>query len=120
MRSPVNTSRQPFLNPLQDDVVFTAVSIQSQAASVRHLAGWFCQQQTAFGRTRKDAASACFLDDGGVIEVGIKSQQRKLETTLTAGLAVTGTLIAALSSQNRLDVVVKVNRSGRRILSAAC
>ena len=72
---------------------------------MRHLTERLPQEQAVFGNHEADATPLLLLHDPAVIEFRRVTSQREAKAVLTRPLAVTCSLIAAVPSQNRLDVV---------------
>lgn len=107
-------SRQPLLDPLFEDFIERPVRLQPLAPAMRDKPGSLVQEE-AFTRSGSEhAPAAAFVDERGVIEVGIEPQQRERETILPAGLAVAGAGIAAQAGEDGDDVVFEADGALRR------
>src|SRR5208282_1458069 len=96
--------------PAAQNLVTGIVGLQTSTAAVRHLAGWLAQQEAVVRRCGKNSPATAFAGDGGVVEVGVKTEERQLEAILAACLAVARTGVAACSRQDGLDVALEGNR----------
>src|SRR5262245_9354881 len=68
------TARHAQFDPAPDRLKVVTVRFQSLAAAVRYFPSRLLQQQTSFGRSRKDATTACFFSDRCIVKVGVEAK----------------------------------------------
>src|SRR5436309_1028322 len=79
-----------------------------------HLPGGFAQQQALLGRCGQDAPAAALLDQSGMVKGRIETEDRESKAILALRLAVTARGIAAVTRQQRRDVVLEVEAARTR------
>src|SRR5262249_6734862 len=97
-------------DPAADQLVFVGAAVHAPAAALAHAAAGLDQEQAALRGRREQAPAACLLDQGVVIEVGLKTEQRQLEAVLAAGLAVAAARVATQLGEDWHDLVGEVDR----------
>ena len=102
--------RHSLANPSNQQFVIVGIGLQAFAASVRHGAGRFEQEETAIRRRREQSASASFLDQMFVIFRRFETEQRKPEAILAARFAVTAPGVAARLREDWHDLIREINR----------
>src|SRR5215217_6740121 len=75
-------------NPLEQHLIVIASGLDANAAAMWHLTGGLTQQQASLRAGQGYAPATSVFGQGGVVEVRVESQQRKLKAVLPASLPV--------------------------------
>ena len=76
---------------------------------MRNSVDCFLQDQAFIWNCREQSTSAIFQHNGFVVECLIEAEQRQFESVLSAGLAMATARIAAIATEERHDVVAKID-----------
>ena len=101
-------------DPVREDLVFERIDFKAFAAFVRDGGRGFKKEQAATGIGGINAAALRLAGEGNVIAFIIVTAERKAETILAGGSAVTGAGVAAGLCENRLDMVAESEFFGGR------
>ena len=94
-------------DPAAQHLIMRVAVVQLASAAVRHRADGFEQNQAVFRRCREDAPATRFLSERVVIEVVVKSEQRKLKAVLPARFAVARASVATEAGEDRLHIALE-------------
>ena len=81
-----------------------AADFEACSAAVGDFAGGFAEEEALLGGTSEETTAATFLHEGGVVELGIESEEGEGEAILAARLSVAGAGVAGEAGEEGLDV----------------
>ena len=108
-RSGRRRGQSPGFDPGCEQLKGFVTDVEAFAAAVRNGSGRLQEHQASVGRRCEDATTARFLDDRLIVELRVEAEQRQLESVLPALLSMTTAGVAAIATEQRLDLVDEIN-----------